>query len=60
MFGDLAVPALFEAFQLRYVSKGLLLEQEKNDCALSPNGTSAGATATADPAPAPAASAQPS
>jgi hypothetical protein len=51
---------LFEAFQLRYVSKGLLLEQEKNGSAPSPNGTSAGATGTADPAPAPAASAQPS
>jgi hypothetical protein len=51
---------LFEAFQLLYVSKGLLLEQEKNECALSPNGTSAGATGTADSAPASAASALPS
>jgi hypothetical protein len=51
---------IFEAFQLRYVSKGLLLEEEKNDCALSPNGTSAGATGIAAPAPAPAASAPPS
>jgi hypothetical protein len=41
---------LFEAFQLRYVSKGLLLEEEKNACAPSANGTSAGATNTADPA----------
>jgi hypothetical protein len=51
---------LFEAFQLRYVSRGLLLEEEKNGSAPSANGTSAGATGTADPAPAPAASAQPS
>jgi hypothetical protein len=51
---------LFEAFQLRYVSKGLLLEQEKNGSAPSPNGTSAGAICTADPAPASAASAPPS
>ncbi len=45
---------LFEAFQLRYVSKGLLLEEEKNGSAPSANGTSAGATGTADPAAAPA------
>jgi hypothetical protein len=51
---------LFEAFQLRYVSRGLLLEQEKNGSALSPNGTSPGATSTADPAPAAAPSAPPS
>jgi hypothetical protein len=51
---------LFEAFQLRYVSKGLLLEQEKNGSARSPNGTSAGVTGTADPAPASAPSAPPS
>jgi hypothetical protein len=51
---------LFEAFQLRYVSKGLLLEQEKNGSAPSPNGTSAGATGTAAPAPEPVASAPPS
>ena len=38
---------IFEAFQLTYVSKGLLLEQEKNASALSPNGPSAGASATA-------------
>ena len=38
---------IFEAFQLAYVSKGLLLEQEKNVSAPSPNGPSAGATATA-------------
>ena len=51
---------LFEAFQLRYVSKGLLLEEEKNASAVSPSGASAGATSTADPAPAPAPSAPPS
>jgi hypothetical protein len=51
---------LFEAFQLRYVSKGLLLEQEKNVSALSPNGTSPGATGTAAPAPASVPSAPPS
>ena len=38
---------VFEAFQLTYVSKGLLLEQEKNVSAPSPNGPSAGASATA-------------
>ena len=41
---------IFEAFQLTYVSKGLLLEQEKNVSALSPNGPSAGASDTAKPA----------
>ena len=41
---------IFEAFQLTYVSKGLLLEQEKNVSAPSPSGPSAGATATATPA----------
>ena len=41
---------IFEAFQLTYVSKGLLLEQEKNASALSPNGPSAGATDIATPA----------
>jgi hypothetical protein len=51
---------LFEAFQLRYVSKGLLLEEEKNASAPSANGTSAGATCTAAPAPASAPSAPPS
>ncbi len=38
---------IFEAFQLSYVSKGLLLEQEKNASAPSPTGSTAGATATA-------------
>ena len=42
---------IFEAFQLTYVSKGLLLEQEKKRLrALSPNGPSAGASDTAKPA----------
>jgi hypothetical protein len=36
---------IFEAFQLTYVSKGLLLEQEKSASALSPNGPSVGASA---------------
>ncbi|RBI69913.1 hypothetical protein DQW77_15185 [Roseovarius sp. TE539] len=38
---------IFEAFQLAYVSRGLLLEQEKNASAPSPSGPSAGATDTA-------------
>jgi hypothetical protein len=41
---------ILEAFQLTYVSKGLLLEQEKNVSAPSPNGPSAGARDTAKPA----------
>ncbi|PPB79420.1 hypothetical protein LV82_02899 [Albidovulum inexpectatum] len=41
---------IFEAFQLAYVSKGLLLEQEKNASALLPTGPSAGASDTARPA----------
>jgi hypothetical protein len=41
---------VFEAFQARYLAKGLMLEQEKNVSAPSPSGTSAGATATARPA----------
>ncbi|ATX64601.1 hypothetical protein [Roseinatronobacter bogoriensis] len=40
---------IFEAFQLTYVSKGLLLEQEKNASAPLPSGSSAGARATAKP-----------
>ncbi len=40
---------IFEAFQLVYVSKGLLLEHEKNVSAPSPTGVSVGATATARP-----------
>ena len=41
---------IFEAFQLAYVSRGLLLEQEKNASAPLPNGPSAGASDTATPA----------
>jgi len=41
---------IFEAFQLTYVSKGLLLEQEKNVSTPLPNGPSTGASATAKPA----------
>ena len=43
----LEVWPIFEAFQATYVSKGLLLDAEKNVFAPSPTGTSAGATATA-------------
>jgi len=45
---------IFEAFQLTYVSKGLLLEQEKNASAPSPSGPSVGASDTATPARKPA------
>ncbi|SNT41182.1 hypothetical protein [Antarctobacter heliothermus] len=45
---------IFEAFQLTYVSKGLLLEQEKNVSTPSPNGPSAGASDTARPVSKPA------
>ena len=41
---------IFEAFQLTYVSKGLLLEQEKNASAPSQPGSGAGARSTAGPA----------
>ena len=51
---------LFDAFQLRYVSKGLLLEAEKNGSAPSANGISAGATSIADPAAASAGTPAPS
>ena len=40
---------IFEAFQLAYVSKGLLLEQEKNASSPLPTGSSAGASDTATP-----------
>jgi hypothetical protein len=46
----LEVWPIFEAFQLGYVAKGLVLEQEKNVSAPSPSGTSAGAVPTAKPA----------
>ena len=36
---------IFEAFNLHYVSPGMLLDAEKNGSAPSPTGTSAGATA---------------
>jgi hypothetical protein len=42
---------IFEAFQTRYVEKGMLLDQEKNASASSPTGSTAGATDTANPAP---------
>ncbi|OUS07987.1 hypothetical protein A9Q96_04655 [Rhodobacterales bacterium 52_120_T64] len=38
---------LFEAFQTKYVAKGLVLDQEKNVLSPLPNGSSAGATDTA-------------
>jgi hypothetical protein len=41
---------IFEAFNLRYVSRGMLLDAEKNGSAPSPTGTSVGAKATARPA----------
>lgn len=41
---------IFEAFNLFYVSRGMLLDAEKNGSAPSPTGTSVGATATARPA----------
>jgi len=41
---------VFEAFQLRYVSKGLLMDAEKNVSAPLPNGSSVGAQVTAQPA----------
>jgi len=50
---------LFDAFQVKYLASGLLLDQEKNGSAPSPSGTSAGATATARPAKGRARSARP-
>ena len=41
---------IFEAFNLQYVSRGMLLDAEKNGSAPSPTGTSAGATAIVRPA----------
>ncbi len=46
----LEVWPIFEAFQTGYVSKGLLLDAEKNVSAPLPNGSSAGAQPTAPPA----------
>ena len=40
---------IFEAFNLLYVSRGMLLDAEKNGSAPSPTGTSAAAIATARP-----------
>jgi hypothetical protein len=45
---------LFEAFQTKYVTKGLVLDAEKNVSAPLPSGSSAGVTDTAKPAPDPA------
>ena len=45
---------VFEAFQTRYVARGLILDAEKNVSAPSPSGPSAGATAIARPAKLPA------
>ena len=41
---------IFEAFNLQYVSRGMLLDAEKNGSAPLPTGTSVGATAIARPA----------
>jgi hypothetical protein len=41
---------IFEAFNLHYVSRGMLLDAEKNASAPSPTGTSVGVKATARPA----------
>ena len=40
---------VFEAFNLHYVSRGMLLDAEKNASAPSPTGTSVGVKATARP-----------
>ena len=40
---------IFEAFNLHYVSPGMMLDAEKNGSAPSPTGTSVGATSTARP-----------
>lgn len=48
---------IFDAWQSRYVAKGLLLQREGNGSAPLPNGSSAGAPTTAPIAPAPAPSA---
>ena len=45
---------LFEAFQTKYVAKGLVLDQEKNVSPPLPSGSSAGATDTVGPALEPA------
>ncbi len=45
---------VFEAFQTKYVARGLILDAEKNVSAPSPTGPSAGATDTAPRAKVPA------
>ena len=45
---------LFEAFQTKYIAKGLVLDQEKNASAPLPSGSSAGAKDIAKPARKPA------
>lgn len=45
---------VFEAFQTRYVARGLMLDAEKNVSAPSPTGPSAGASGIVPPAPGPA------
>ncbi len=45
---------LFEAFQTKYVAKGLVLDAEKNASAPLPSGSSAGVTDTVRPARKPA------
>jgi len=49
---------LFEAFQTKYVAKGLVLDQEKNVSSPLPNGSSAGAETTVKPVKARARSAR--
>ncbi|MFG1267635.1 hypothetical protein V5F40_06695 [Xanthobacter sp. DSM 14520] len=46
-----------DAFEQLYIGPALILAEEKNASAPSPNGTSAGASPTAQPAPSPARSA---
>ena len=55
----LDVYPLFEAFQLGYVARGLVLDQEKNGSLPLPSGTSAGASDTARAAQEPAKTARP-
>jgi hypothetical protein len=50
----LGVWPLFEAFQTKYVAKGLVLDAEKNASAPLPTGSSAGAMDIAEPARKPA------
>jgi hypothetical protein len=51
---------IFQAFQIGYIAKGLVLAEEGNGSAPSPNGTSAAAPPSARPARAAAKSARPS